>query len=136
MHVVSGCMCLPFTSESHQSRTIITWITKIAFFEASTGSSIPDSILKSLMDRIVLKVFHARAGASMDTWKRNNTAREVKGSTDAAFRADLKSKVSMATKKAGEFQIRKRGGNMMEDDDNETSISACKRAKRQTDDLV
>ena len=107
--------------------------TKIAFFEASTGSSIPDSILKSLMDRIVLKVFHARAGASMDTWKRNNTAREVKGSTDAAFRADLKSKVSMATTKAGEFQIRKRGGNMMKDDDNETGITACKRAKRNTE---
>jgi hypothetical protein len=42
-------------------------------------------------------------------WKRKNTAREVKGSADASFRADLKSKVSQATKKAGEFQIRKRG---------------------------
>jgi hypothetical protein len=37
----------------------------------------------------------------MDAWKRKNTAREVKGSADAAFRADLKSKVSQATKKAG-----------------------------------
>jgi hypothetical protein len=71
------------------------------------------SVLKSLMDRLVLKTFHARAGASMDAWKRKNTAREVKGSTDASFRADLKSKVSQTTKKAGEFQIRKRGGNML-----------------------
>jgi hypothetical protein len=65
------------------------------------------------MDRLVLKTFHARAGASMDAWKRKNTAREVKGSADAAFRTDLKSKVSQSTKKAGEFQIRKRGGDML-----------------------
>ena len=106
--------------------------TKKAFFDACSGSSIPFSVLNSLMDRLVLKVFHARAGASMDAWKRRNTAREVKGSTDAAFRADLKSKVSTATKKAGEFQIRKRGGNML-DDDNETGIIACKRAKTKTE---
>ncbi len=65
------------------------------------------------MNCLVLKTIHARAGASMDAWKRKNTAREVKGSADAAFRADLKSKVSQATKKAGEFQIRKRSGDMM-----------------------
>jgi hypothetical protein len=40
--------------------------------------------------------------------KEKNTARQVKGSSDAAFRTDLKSKVSQATKnKAGEFQMRK-----------------------------
>jgi hypothetical protein len=49
----------------------------------------------------------------MKAWKRKNTAREVKGSTDASFRGDLKSKVSQATKKKGEFQIRKRRGNML-----------------------
>ena len=67
----------------------------------------------------------------MDAWKRKNTAREVKGSTDAAFRADLKSKVSQATKKAGEFQIRKRGSDVFVDDENEktTVVTACKRAK-------
>jgi hypothetical protein len=85
---------------------------KKTFFDACTGSSVPASVLQSLLDHIVLKVFHARAGASMDAWKRKNTAREVKGSADASLRADLKSKVSQATKKAGEFQIRKRGGNL------------------------
>jgi hypothetical protein len=84
-----------------------------AFFDACTGSSIPPSVLKSLMDRLVLKTFHARAGASMDAWKRENTGREVKGSSDAAFRTELKSKVAPATKKAGEFHIRKRGGDML-----------------------
>jgi hypothetical protein len=44
--------------------------TKKAFFEACTGSLIPVSVLKTLMDKIVLKTFHARAGASMDAWKR------------------------------------------------------------------
>ena len=83
---------------------------KKEFFDASSASTIPVSVLKTLMNRLVLKTFHARAGASMDAWKRENTAREVKGSSDAAFRADLKSKVSQATKKAGEFQIRKRSG--------------------------
>jgi hypothetical protein len=82
---------------------------KKAFLDACAGSLIPVSVLTSLMDRIVLKVFHARAGASMDAWKRKNTAREVKGSSDASFRGDLKSKVSQATKKAGEFRIQKRG---------------------------
>jgi hypothetical protein len=89
---------------------------KKAFFDACTGSSTPVSVLQSLLDRMVLKVFHARAGASMDAWKRKNTAREVKGSADASLRADLKSKVSQATKnKAGEFQIRKpkRGRDML-----------------------
>jgi hypothetical protein len=110
--------------------------TKEAFFKACTGSKIPLSVLKSLMDRIVLKVFHARAGASMDAWKRKNTGREVKGSTDAAFRADLKSKVSQTTKKAGEFQIRKRGSNMLEDDDAEKAVVAArKEAKRKTEEL-
>ena len=112
--------------------------TKKAFLDASMGSSIPVSVLKSLMDRIVLKVFHARAGASMDAWKRKHTAREVKGSTDAAFRADLKSKVSQATKKAGEFQIRKRGrSDAFVDDENEktTVVTACKRAKGKTEFL-
>jgi hypothetical protein len=104
--------------------------TKKAFFEACTGSSIPASVLNSLMDRIVLKVFHARAGASMDAWKKNNTAREVKGSTDAAFRADLKSKVSHSTKKAGEFKIRKRG------DDNENAVVTPKRAKTKMEDFL
>jgi hypothetical protein len=99
--------------------------TKKAFFDACTGSSIPVSILKSLMDRLVLKTFHARAGASMDAWKRKNTAREVKGSTDASFRADLKSKVSQTTKRAGEFQIRKRGGNML----TQTIAGAAKKDK-------
>mmetsp|Transcript_777 Transcript_777/g.1017 ORF Transcript_777/g.1017 Transcript_777/m.1017 type:complete len:94 (+) Transcript_777:1268-1549(+) len=61
------------------------------------------------MDRIVLKVFHARAGASMNAWKLKNTARVVKGSSDAAFRADLKSKVSKTTKEVGEFVIRRQG---------------------------
>jgi hypothetical protein len=65
------------------------------------------------IEAAVLKTFHARAGASMDAFKRKNTAREVKGSVDASFRADLKSKVSQATKKAVEFQIRKSGGNML-----------------------
>jgi hypothetical protein len=86
---------------------------KKAFFDACSASTIPVSVLKTLMDRLVLKTFHARAGASMDAWKRKNTAREVKGSADAAFRADLKSKVSQATQKAGEFQIRKRSGDMV-----------------------
>jgi hypothetical protein len=86
---------------------------KKAFFDACSASTIPVSVLKTLMDRLVLKTFHARAGASMDAWKRKNTAREVKGSADAAFRADLKSKVSQATKKAGEFQIQKRSGDML-----------------------
>jgi hypothetical protein len=84
--------------------------TKKAFLDACTGSLIPVSVLKTLLDQTVLKTFHARAGASMDAWKRKNTAQEVKGSADASFHADLKSKVSQATKKAGEFQIRKRGG--------------------------
>jgi hypothetical protein len=57
--------------------------TKKAFFDACTGSSISVSVLKILMDRIVLKTFHARAGASMAAWKRKNTARELKGSADA-----------------------------------------------------
>jgi hypothetical protein len=34
-----------------------------------TGSSTPVLVLKSLMDRAVLKTFHAQAGASMDAWK-------------------------------------------------------------------
>jgi hypothetical protein len=105
--------------------------TTKAFFEACTGSSIPVSVLKSLMDRIVLKVFHARAGASMDAWKRNNTAREVKGSTDAAFRASLKSKVkskvSQPTKNAGEFQIRKRGSDVLVGDENEKIAATARR---------
>jgi hypothetical protein len=111
--------------------------TKEAFLEACTGSSIPVSVLISLMDRIVLKVFHARAGASMDAWKRKNTGREVKGSTDAAFRTDLKSKVSQATKNAGEFQIRKRATDVLVDDENEkTAVTACKRANTKTEFLV
>ena len=81
---------------------------KTAFFDASKGSSISRPALQSLMEKIVVKTFHARVAASMNTWKRNNAAREVKGSTDASFRADLKSKVSQTTKQAGEFQIRKR----------------------------
>jgi hypothetical protein len=60
--------------------------------------------------------------------EKKNTAREVKGSTDAAFRADLKSKVSHSTKKEGEFQIRKRG-----DDDENAVVSPNKRAKRKTE---
>jgi hypothetical protein len=42
-----------------------------------------------------------------------NMAREVEGSADAPFRADLKSKVSQATNKAGEFLTQKRGGDML-----------------------
>jgi hypothetical protein len=49
----------------------------------------------------------------MAAWKRKNTAREVKGSADASLRADLKSKASQATKNAGEFQIQKRGFDML-----------------------
>jgi hypothetical protein len=47
--------------------------TKKAFFDVCTGSSIPISVLKTLMDQIVLKTFHAQAGASMDAWKRKKT---------------------------------------------------------------
>ena len=96
--------------------------TKKAFLDACMGSPIPVSALKSLMDRIILKVFHARAGASMNAWKRKNTARQVKGSTDASFRADLKSKVSQTTKKVGEFAIKKRGAHVL----TETTGSAKK----------
>ena len=39
--------------------------------------------------------------------------RVLKGSADALLRADLKSKVAQGTKKAGEFQIRKRGTHML-----------------------
>ncbi len=42
---------------------------KKTFFDSCVGSVIPASALQSLMDRIVLKVFHARAGASMNAWK-------------------------------------------------------------------
>jgi hypothetical protein len=82
---------------------------KKAFFDSSVDAVIHASALQSLMDRIVLKVFHARAGASMNAWKFKNTARVVKGSSDAAFRADLKSKVSKTTKEVGEFVIRRQG---------------------------
>jgi hypothetical protein len=34
----------------------------------------------------------------MHTWKRSNTARDIKGISDAPFRADLKSKVVKKTK--------------------------------------
>jgi hypothetical protein len=63
--------------------------------------------------QLVLKVFHARAGASMNAWKLKNTAWAVKGSSDAAFRADLKSKVSKTTKEVGEFAIKKRRANVL-----------------------
>jgi hypothetical protein len=86
---------------------------KKAFFDSCVDSVIPASTLQSLMDRIVLKVFHARAGASMNAWKLKNTARAVKGSSDAAFRADLKSKVSKTTKEVGEFVIKKRGAHVL-----------------------
>jgi len=76
-------------------------LTRMILFRP--GSSQTSTALRSAM-----KTFHARAGASFDSWKRKNTAREVKGSSDASLRADLKSRVSQATKKAGEFQIRKR----------------------------
>jgi hypothetical protein len=59
--------------------------TKKAFFDARTGSLIPLSVLQTLMDRIVLKTFHAQAGASMDAWKKKNMAWEVKGSANALF---------------------------------------------------
>jgi hypothetical protein len=55
------------------------------------------------------------------------SAGEVKGSADAAFQTDLKSKVSHSTKKAGEFKIRKRG-----DDDNNGDVTPNKRTKRET----
>jgi hypothetical protein len=42
---------------------------KKAFFDACSASTIPVSVLKTLMDRLVLKTFHARAGASMDAWE-------------------------------------------------------------------
>ncbi len=64
----------------------------------------------------------------MDAWKRKNTAREVKGSSDAAFRADLKSKVSQATKKAGEFQMRERGADSMVT----PTVAGAKTAKKPT----
>jgi hypothetical protein len=44
--------------------------TKKALFGVCRGSSIPVSVLNFLMDQIILKTFHARAGASMDAWKR------------------------------------------------------------------
>jgi hypothetical protein len=88
--------------------------TKKSLFDTCRGSSIPVSALKSLMDRIILKTFRAQAGASMDAWKRRNTACEVKGSVDALLRADLKSKVSqIAKKKAGDFRIQKRGAQVL-----------------------
>jgi hypothetical protein len=58
---------------------------KKAFFDSCVGSAIPNSALQLLMDQTVLKVFHARAGASMNAWKSKNTARAVKGSSDDAF---------------------------------------------------
>ena len=64
-----------------------------AFFDACEGSALPIPILKALMDQLVMKTFHARAGASFDSWKKN-TARKVKGSLDAFLRVDLKSRVS------------------------------------------
>ena len=82
---------------------------KKAFFDACGGSGVPaSSPLQSLLDRLVLKVFHARAGASMKAWKLKHTSRAVKGSSDEAFRTDLKSKVSKTTKEDGEFAIKKR----------------------------
>ncbi len=61
--------------------------------------------------------------------KEKNMAREVKGSAEAAFRADLKSNVSQATKQAGEFQIRKRGSDVLVGDENEkTAATACRRS--------
>ena len=60
-----------------------------------------------------MKVFHAWAGASMKAWKLKNTARAVKGSSDAAFRADLKLKVAKTTKEVGEFAIKKRGAGVL-----------------------
>jgi hypothetical protein len=102
--------------------------TKKAFFDACTGSALPVSVLKSLTARMAMKTFHARAGASMDSWKRKNTARDVKGSSDASFRADQKSKVSQATKKAGEFQMRKRGAGSMVT----PTVAGAKTAKKPT----
>jgi hypothetical protein len=104
---------------------------KKAFFDACAGSSVPVPVLTSLMDRLVLKTCYARAGASMDAWKRKNTGREVKGSEDAAFRPSLNSKTSQATKKAGESQIRKRGGDMLT---GTTSIAGATKGKKRRDD--
>jgi hypothetical protein len=86
---------------------------KKAFFDSCAGSVIPDSALQSLMDQTVLKVFHARAGASMNAWKSKNTDRAVKGSSDAAFGSDLKSKVSKTTKEVGVESLRSKNEGRM-----------------------
>ena len=85
---------------------------KKAFFDSCGGSEIAPSSLQSLMDQLVLKVFHAQAGASLKAWKVNNTSRAVKGLSDEAFRVDLKSKVSKSTKEVREFAIKKRGAHV------------------------
>ena len=54
---------------------------KKAFFDSCGGSEIVPSSLESLMDQLVLKVFHARAGASLKAWKVSNTSRGVKCSS-------------------------------------------------------
>jgi hypothetical protein len=84
-----------------------------SFFDSCAGSVIPDSALQSLMDQTVLKVFHARAGASMNAWKSKNTDRAVKGSSDAAFGSDLKSKVSKTTKEVGVESLRSKNEGRM-----------------------
>jgi hypothetical protein len=49
----------------------------------------------------------------MNAWKSKNAARAVKGSSDTAFRSDLKSKVSKTTKEVGEFAIKKQGAHVL-----------------------
>ena len=84
-----------------------------AFFDSCGGSEVAASSLQSLMDQMVLKVFHAHVGASMKAWKVQNTSRAAKGLLDEAFRTDLKSKVSKTTKEVGEFAIKKRGARVL-----------------------
>ena len=84
---------------------------KRAFLDACSGSPTAALPLVSLMCQLVLKTFHARAGASMKAWKIKNTGRRVKGSSDSSFHPDLKSKVSRTTKNMGAFKIKRRRAN-------------------------
>ena len=94
-----------------------------AFYDSCGESKVAASSLQSLMDQIVLKVFHARTGASMKAWKIQNTSQAVKGLPDEAFRTDLKSKT---TKEDGEFAIKKRAAAVV----NETTSGVAKKYKR------
>ena len=51
--------------------------------------------------QIVKKVFHARAGAAMESWRNEHTDRHVKGTTDAMLRDHLKGIQTKRTKESG-----------------------------------